>query len=218
MNNNTNKDIDEGYFENKRPEIIELIEKESKLILDVGCGKGYLGRELKNIYPQCKVIGIEYNDEIAKQAKLNIDDVYVGDVQNMNLNLDKSTLDAIIFADILEHIIDPSSVLIRLKQYLKNGGYIIASIPNMRHYTVIMRLIKRGWMYDEYGHFDKTHIRFFSLHSMIQLIKDAGYMIELIKPRIVASKKMKILNFMLFDRLQEFIAFQYIIKARNVIR
>jgi len=218
MNNNTNKDIDEGYFENKRPEIIELIEKESKLILDVGCGKGYLGRELKKIYPQCKVIGIEYNDEIAKQAKLNIDDVYVGDVQNMNLNLDKSTLDAIIFADILEHIIDPSSVLIRLKQYLKNGGYIIASIPNMRHYTVIMRLIKRGWMYDEYGHFDKTHIRFFSLHSMIQLIKDAGYMIELIKPRIVASKKMKILNFMLFDRLQEFIAFQYIIKARNVIR
>lgn len=212
---NNNHIFGEGYYENVRPEIIELVDKDVKFILDVGCGKGYLGSKLKSLNPNCKVIGIEYVEEIAQQAKSLLDEVIVGDIQNIDLKFDKFLFDGVIFADILEHLVDPIGVLIRLKPYLKPGGFIITSIPNMRHYTVILRLIRRGWIYDNYGHFDKTHIRFFSLQSMEKLITNAGYVIETKTPRIVASKKMQILDVIAFGKLQEFLAFQYIIKARN---
>jgi len=152
---------------------------------------------------------------VGSKAARVLDQVVIGDVQTMNIPFQKNYFDTIIFADVLEHLIDPGAVLLKLKPFLKPGGEIVTSIPNMRHYTVIWRLIKEGWKYDEFGLFDKTHFRFFSLLSMIELLKGAGYSIEQVKPRIGASRKMVLLNQLCFGKLEEFVAYQYIFKARK---
>lgn len=205
---------DPHYFSNERPEILLHVDNGTKIILDVGCASGRLGAALKDRQKERQVIGIEHNPAVAKEARKVLDKVLVGDIQSMKLPLRKGSFDCIIFADVLEHLADPLTVLQRLKKYLRPGGYIICSIPNMRHYTVILKLLMRGWNYEEYGLFDKTHLRFFSRESMRNLIEKAGFHIEMMTPRVVASRKMRLLNIMFFGSLREFLAMQYLIKAR----
>ena len=183
-------------------------------ILDVGCGLGNLGARLRSSVEGRKVFGIENIEEVAKIAKTKLDGVLLGDVQSMDITFDKSMFDCIIFADVLEHLLDPVRVLQKLRSFLKSDGIIICSIPNMRHYTVILKLVRHGWIYEDYGLFDRTHLRFFSFTSMKRLITDGGFVIESIIPRNVASKKMILLNRLMFGRLEEFVAFQYLIIAK----
>jgi SAM-dependent methyltransferase len=199
---NTNP-INFGYYENDRPEIFLQIEPRMLSILDVGCGSGILGKNLK------------LNVLAANAAKVNLDEVVIGDIQTMSLPFSDTMFDCIIFADILEHLLEPTAVLEKLKPYLKPDGVIICSIPNMRHYAVIVKIIRSGWFYEDYGHFDRTHLRFFSLRSMKDLITNSGFNIESVLPKIAGSRKMKFLNFILFGKIEEFLAFQYIIKARK---
>lgn len=201
------------YFENERPEIFELLNPDYLDILDVGCGKGRLGENLKKANPSRRVIGIEYNPDAAIEAQKVLDGVIIGDIQKISLPFEKETFDCIIFADILEHLIDPKAILIRVKPLLKQNGTIICSLPNMRHYTVILQLIMQGWEYQNDGPFDRTHIRFFSKKTIIELISSAGYKIQIIKPRISGSIKFKLINFLCMNLLKDFLAAQYIIKA-----
>jgi hypothetical protein len=102
----------------------------------------------------------------------------------------------------------------RLREHLAPSGLLVCSIPNIRHYTAIMRLIGSGWSYDDFGLFDRTHLRFFSRLSMIQLLTDAGFSVVSTAPRIVASRKMRALNTVAGGTLEEFLALQYLLTAR----
>lgn len=205
--------IDEGYYENQRPEIARLIPPTAKVILDAGCGKGRLGALLKQEIRDRKVFGIEYVASIAREAEGVLDGVVVGDLQSMTITFAAGLFDCIVFADVLEHVTDPTTVLHRFQPYLKKDGFVLCSIPNIRHYTAIMKVIK-GWRYEDFGIFDRTHLRFFSLRSMKQLLADAGYMVDHVQPRLVASRKMNVLNALCFGRLNDFLAMQYILLAR----
>ena len=206
---------DTGYYENERPEVAALVDESALTVLDVGCGSGVLGARLKKAVPRRRVFGIEYVPQIAETAIPKLDGIVVGDVLQIELPFEKNMFDCIIFADVLEHLASPERVLERLKPFLRKNGTIVCSIPNMRHYTVILKLLKHGWRYEEFGHFDRTHLRFFSLDSMKELLAGAGFRLETTIPRIVASAKMQFLNRLLLNRLEEFLAFQYLLKARN---
>lgn len=202
-----------GYYENDRPEIAQIVPSSAKTILDVGCGKGKLGALLKQEVDGRKVYGIEYVPSVASEAERLLDGVLVGDLHTMAITFPNEYFDCMIFADILEHLVDPEAVLLKLKPHLKNDGVIICSIPNIRHYTAILKIIK-GWEYDDYGLFDRTHLRFFSKQSMRKLLTDAGLHVQHVHPHIVASKKAKLANTLCIGALEEFVAMQYIIVAQ----
>ncbi len=204
-----------GYFDNERPEVARLVDESRKTVLDVGCGTGRMGALLLAAVSNRRVYGIELDEQAAEQARLVLTDVQCGDVRTMELPYDEGLFDCMIFADVLEHVDHPEEVLRRLKPYLSPNGIIVCSIPNMRHYTVILRLLLHGWEYADFGHFDRTHLRFFSLRSMKELVTSAGFEIVEIVPKIVASRKLRFLNVLFLGRLRDFLAFQYLIKARR---
>ena len=205
---------DHGYFSNSREDVAELIEKSAKTILDVGCGKGMLGVSLKSADKERTVMGIEKYPDAADEARGLLDKVINADIESPDFPVMKEKFDCIIFADILEHLRDPLGILKRFKNNLNRDGFIVCSIPNVRHYTVILQLLLKGWEYKDFGIMDRTHLRFFSLMSMRSLLGEAGYDIEVVRPKIVASKKARIANAVLMNRLENFLAMQYIFKAR----
>jgi 2-polyprenyl-3-methyl-5-hydroxy-6-metoxy-1,4-benzoquinol methylase len=202
-----------GYYENQRPEVARLVPTSAVTILDVGCGKGALGKLLKEQQSERKVYGIEYVPDIAESARRVLDDVQAGDLQSMTLHYPRAFFDCMVFADILEHLADPLAVLRNLAPHLKPDGRVVCSIPNVRHYTSFLKILS-GWEYDDYGLFDRTHLRFFSLKTMKQLLSDTGFVVEHYEPRIVASRKMRVAGALCLGRIDDFLAFQYLLRAR----
>lgn len=205
--------INEGYYNHERIEVIQMVNSSALTILDIGCGKGRLGYNLKLENPNRKVVGIELNHNAAAEAAKILDDLIVGDIETLDLPFIPEYFDTIILADILEHLKEPLQLLIKLRKFLKPEGNVICSIPNVGHYTAIMQLVFKGWEYKDYGIFDRTHLRFFSKKSMLELLQQAGFKIDTIKPKIEASKKAKLINALCLNSLEDFLAMQYIIRA-----
>lgn len=204
---------DPGYYSNARLDVAALVPAAARSILDVGCGTGRLGRHLKETLPGCRVSGIERESAMAAEARSTLDDVLVADLETVEQPFPPAMFDCMIFADVLEHLTHPEDILQRFRPMLQPHGCIVCSIPNIRHYSAILRLLFRGWTYDEYGLFDRTHFRFFSLQGMRSLLQDAGYAIEAVRPRVVASRKVRVLTAPFRQHVEEFLAFQYILRA-----
>ena len=204
---------DPGYFFNERLDVAALVPRGALSILDTGCGAGRLGAHLKSILPGRRVAGIERDGAMATQARSVLDEVVTADLETLPPPFPPGTFDCIIFADILEHLIDPEALLRRFRPMLRPEGCIVCSIPNIRHYSALLKLLLRGWVYEEYGLFDRTHLRFFSLRGMQEMIRNAGYTIDLVRPRIHTSRKVRILTAPVRGHIQEFLALQYLLRA-----
>ena len=183
--------------------------------LDVGCWNGNLGKHLiekKN----CIVDGLDFREDVLEQAK----QVGYRNTFCLNLNgnkidftlLGNNKYDYIIFADVLEHLINPENVLQQLKKYLNKDGAIIVSLPNDAFLLNRILLLFGKWNYKEFGTLDKTHLKFFTLDSAINFIQNTGFEIKKVKPynQFGILEKLRPIE-KYFPRL---FAYQFLIKAR----
>lgn len=168
------------YFSGARPEVAAMVPWGTTSVLDVGCGFGGLAPLLRARSVQ-KISGIELNPAASSHLKRIYDQHWIGSVESVNISEDLALFDCIIFADVLEHLVDPWEVLKKYTQYLSPEGVVIASIPNVRNLGLIYRLLVQGrWTYSESGLLDKTHLRFFSRAEIKTLFIQAGLKIEII--------------------------------------
>jgi 2-polyprenyl-3-methyl-5-hydroxy-6-metoxy-1,4-benzoquinol methylase len=93
----------------------------------------------------------------------------------MSLYYDKEYFDYIIFGDVLEHLNAPDKVLIKIREYMKKNSKLIISVSNIMHISVLLPLLRGEFHYEEAGILDKTHIKFFTLKSIISMLVQCGY-------------------------------------------
>lgn len=185
--------------------------------LEVGCGAGATLEHLKSrgaLY----VAGIDTNEgaiELASQKGLDF--VSVANVESDILPFGEKEFDCIIFADVLEHIYNPWRTLKSVTHYLKDDGCILLSIPNMKYYKVMWRLIAHDeWSYCEAGILDNTHIRFFTLKEIEKLLDFSGLRLSELRLNASAGRIFRLFNILLFNNLRTFSAIQYFIKASKL--
>lgn len=206
----------------QRIDILSLIPFNTKSVLDVGCSDGSLGKAIKLHNEKIIVHGIEIHPLMANRAKEKIDRVFVGDASKEidNLISLKYNYDCIIFADILEHLLYPWEVLQRSKLLLNYDGKIIISIPNINYYQTFINLfLKRYWPYEDRGIHDRTHLRFFTIKNIVEMLDNSALKIEKLNRhyRLIDKKTKlnKISKFLGIPLLKEFFTFQYIVVARD---
>jgi 2-polyprenyl-3-methyl-5-hydroxy-6-metoxy-1,4-benzoquinol methylase len=154
--------------------MLAFIPQHARRVLDVGCGAGAFGRLLKS-RRNLEVWGIEVDPRAAEQASHYLNCVLIGTFPD-RVELPEHFFDCIVFNDVLEHMVDPWDALRQAQKYLAPNAYIVASVPNVRYLPVLCRLIVRGeWKYTPTGVLDKTHLRFFTKKSMLELFDDTGY-------------------------------------------
>lgn len=172
--------------------IIELTESNKK-VLDIGCSSGYLGSKLK--LKNCHIVGID-NDRVAlKVAKKYYQRVFFLDLEK---DIIRGRFDVIILGDIIEHLSRPDEFLKKLKRNLNKNGYILISTPNIVNIAARIKIILGKFEYQEKGLFDKTHLRFFTLKSFKQLVRDSGY-------SLVCFKVAPIPIFLAFPRIPKYL-------------
>ena len=205
-----------NYFSGFRSDVADLVPQECVRILDVGCGYGGLGRSLRE-RGVAQVYGVELNPDAASHLAGVYTGHWIGDVEQVSLPANMEPFDCIVFADVLEHLRDPWGTLAQYLQWLKPGGYVVASIPNVRNIALLYNLIVRGqWRYEDSGLLDRTHLRFFTRKEIIELFSTVGLEVELVKEnRERLSLKRRILAAPLMALIPDLGVCQYLIRARR---
>jgi len=204
------------YFSGQRKEVADLVPDNCARVLDVGCGYGGLGRSLL-ARGQKQVWGVEINPDASSHLKGVYADHWISDVEQFHLPVGFEGFDCIVFADVLEHLNDPWGTFARYLQWLKPGGYVVASIPNVRNIALLFNLIVRGrWRYEDSGLLDRTHLRFFTRREIIDLFSTSGLQIELVgENRESLSLFRRIILAPLLLLIPDLGVCQYLIRARS---
>jgi len=167
--------------------------------LDVGCGNGQFAPYIKDKFNEI------YGAEIAKEAAL------IAQKQNvltslMDLNVSLSykgnTFDAVTCLDVIEHVLDPGSLIAEMYRVLRPDGQLVLTTPNIRNFRNIYTLIFRGI-------FPQTspdtfvwgggHLHFFTRKDIKNIFKKAGFKrMEFVinQDQFRLSKKRKIIRFL----------------------
>tara|TARA_Y100001968_G_scaffold228466_1_gene211264 strand:+ start:1694 stop:2392 length:699 start_codon:yes stop_codon:yes gene_type:complete len=164
------------YYANSRPEVVARVPSSVDRVLDVGCGNGMVGASIKNKYPDCKVIGLEFSKTAADIASHSLDEVWRLNLNDLNPGEIKGDFDLIICADIIEHLLDPENFLKILRTKIRSNGKAVLSIPNVRHWSVLLPLlINDRFTYTDQGLLDKTHVHLFTYTEIKLMLSRCGW-------------------------------------------
>ncbi|MGA9768302.1 MAG: class I SAM-dependent methyltransferase [Blastocatellia bacterium] len=172
-----------SYFNNTGNDLAQLINGDNLKVLEVGCAAGGTGRMLLETGKAKWVTGIEYVPEYGEVARSVLSEVHIGNIEDMMFSWNAKHFDCFVFGDVLEHLSDPWSLLKRLRPFLADDGIAVASIPNVKHWSVISDLIFHDdWKYAESGVLDITHLRFFTRRTAARLFSETGYSVQSMMP------------------------------------
>lgn len=209
-----------------RPDIAAQVPSDAMCILDAGCSNGSLGEALRALIPGRRVEGVEFNEEFCQEAAQKLDRVIQADMNHFEWqsHFPEDHFDCIIFADVLEHLVQPWQVLHEAIKHLKDGGVVIVSLPNIRHISSLNSIFIKGtFPRISRGIFDHTHLRWFTRRDAVALLESAGLInIELTGnlrindvPDTPLNRKVRQYS-RLIEKLplaREFLSYQFILKG-----
>jgi 2-polyprenyl-3-methyl-5-hydroxy-6-metoxy-1,4-benzoquinol methylase len=211
------RDKEDAYYGNCRKEILPFLPKRASRVLEVGCGSGDTLAFLKASGYCDYTIGVELFPEAADIAVERVDKLYRSNIEAMDLTVEPGSVDVILCLDVLEHLVNPHQAIRYLHTLLSPGGCIIASIPNIRHFTASLPLLlKNEWEYKDQGILDNTHLRFFVRDTAIQLMQCSGLQLDHVMP-LNMGRKGGLLNKASLGLCESFFALQYLIKVTKSV-
>jgi 2-polyprenyl-3-methyl-5-hydroxy-6-metoxy-1,4-benzoquinol methylase len=202
-------------YDEDRPEMVRLVPTSAQRILDVGCSTGRFGNSLKSRAPQIELHGIDPAPEASE---------YLGSYDRITCGLypddlpAESQFDCVVFNDVLEHMVDPWDALRKTHDILAERSVVIASLPNVRHVSVLGPLTLHGrWAYRDTGILDRTHLRFFTRSSIAELFDQSGFDVRAIHPiRLRPSRgRLATANRLTTGRLTDFLAERFAVVATS---
>lgn len=164
-----------GYRAHHRREMLELIPADCRSLLDIGGGEGGFLQAVKACYPACRTALVELSPAACALAESSIDRIWQGDFFRLDIN---EHFDCITFLDVLEHVVEPQAMLEKARRLLLPGGCVVASIPNVGHWSVVADLLEGRWDYAPAGIHCITHLRFFTRRGITELFEDSGFVVE----------------------------------------
>lgn len=167
---------DPQYFRANRGVMAGFLPDRYERVLEVGCGSGGFARFL---HPACETWGVEPDAGAASAAAACLNRVLVGRYDDVAREIPDRHFDLVVCNDVIEHMPDHDGFLEAVKLKLRPGGYLVGSIPNVRHVTALYKLlVARDWPYSPSGILDRTHLRFFTEKSLLRTFHEHGYTVE----------------------------------------
>ena len=126
-------------------------------LLDVGAADGLLSCAHRRRW---RVTGLEGDPALAEAGRAYCERMFVGDLDRDIPDFD-APFDAIVYGDVLEHLIDPLRTVQGLNRWLAPGARVVLSVPNVAHLLIPPSLLVGRFDYVDRGILDRTHLRFF---------------------------------------------------------
>ncbi len=167
------------------PDLLALMPPGHRVI-EVGCSTGALAHAYQALHGDTDYWGIEFDPKAAEMARRHCKQVMALDVEAMS---DKELAElgsrtCWVFGDVLEHLRDPWRLLARIRKVLPPGGCIVVSVPNAQHWQLQAKLAIGDFRYTDAGVMDRTHLRWFTRITLLEMFAQAGFRMEAGTPRI----------------------------------
>lgn len=149
-------------------------------VLELGCATGFHSQFLQEV-KGCTVVGAEIDKRSAKLASTVIDTVITGnldDAKTWGKIKSHSPFDVVLASNVLEHLVDPWTAMEQAHKVLKRGGIFVVAIPNIGFWRARLKILRGKWEYEDYGIFDRTHTKFFTINSMREDLEYAGFKVR----------------------------------------
>lgn len=205
-----------GYFDNIRMDVLCFVDRAVGDVLEIGCGAGGTLSYLKSNGLARHVVGVDIaSSQIEIALRRGVDEAFVSNLDDLEEILHGRTFDAIFMLDVLEHLVDPWSILKRVSDFLRSGGRIYVSLPNVQSVRVLVPLLMGQWRYKELGILDKTHLRFFTKRTAVELLQGAGFELEGVHHKLESHALPRLINFLTFGVFKRYLTVQYILVGRR---
>jgi SAM-dependent methyltransferase len=213
---------EQGYFTVARRDLLEMLppppadaDGRGLRLLELGAGSGATLLAAKALGLAAYTVGIDIV-EPPEAPGPEIDRFLCGNIETLELDLPRD-FDAVLCADVLEHLVEPWRVVARLAGHLRSGGVFLSSIPNSRNHRMLRKIVLQGdFGYEDAGLFDRSHLRFFCRKNIRALFEGAGLVVEAMETNMGAyGLRHKALDLLTFGRLHDFFVFQYRTRARK---
>jgi 2-polyprenyl-3-methyl-5-hydroxy-6-metoxy-1,4-benzoquinol methylase len=204
----------DGYFSGARHLFVdELPGNPSARLLEIGCSAGNTAAYAM-VQGKCGwCCGVELCPGPAAEAAKKMNQVIVGDVEKLELDFPPKSFDVLFLSEVLEHLVDPSAVLLKLRELLKPGALVMAGSPNVCHHSVFRMLLKGRWDYQTQGIMDATHLRWFSPSTYRELFERCGFIVDKVAPARSLGRKAEVFNYLTGKRLEHLLHSQIYLKA-----
>ena len=161
-------------------DLLALMPPSARRVVEVGCMHGALAQTFRAINPKVHYTGIDIDADYAQVARQRCDVALSGDIEHFDASTFSSLFpsDCWVFGDCLEHLRDPWRVVRQIRERIDADGCLVACIPNAQHWSVQMRLATGLFRYEDSGLLDRTHVRWFTRITMIEMFLQAGWRIE----------------------------------------
>lgn len=171
--------------ERHNADLLLLIPTTARRVVEVGCSSGALAREYKKRNPGCHYLGIELVPEYAALARRHCDEVVDLDIESVSEKaVSELEADCWVFGDVLEHLRDPWAVLRKIRAAIPAGGHVVACIPNAQHWSVQARLSCGELRYEDAGLLDRTHLRWFTRITILEMFQQTGFKLAAGRSRV----------------------------------
>lgn len=173
--------------ESAAAKVVRMVGK-NKRTLEIGAGPGSITRLLKE-HGGCQITAIELDETAIRKLKPFCEKVYQCDLNVpswVSQVSERGKFDAIVAADVLEHLYEPWATLSLMRNILTDQGHVVVSLPHIGHNAVVASLLNGNFEYQEWGLLDRTHIRFFGIRNIQKLFQQAG--LKIIEAEFVVKK------------------------------
>lgn len=160
--------------------LIDLIRRYARrggTLLDLGAAAGELGAAVRDHFS--RTLGFEYQVDCIGDLGRRFDCAVVTDLEQVKRL--PENLDAVVCADVIEHLRDPPAALGLIRSALREDGHAFISVPNVANITVRASLLFGMFNYQERGILDQTHLRFYTKRTFRRELEQAGFEIAALR-------------------------------------
>jgi 2-polyprenyl-3-methyl-5-hydroxy-6-metoxy-1,4-benzoquinol methylase len=158
----------------RRPDLLSMCDWQGQ-ILELGCSSGLMAVACKEMGSRVFWVGIDLDPDSLKRARASVDLCIQADITQPPPLSQKIKFDRIVCGDVLEHLPYPCRFLKNIQQWMKPEGFLVASFPNVGHWSIVEDLMAGRWDETPSGTLCVTHLRFGTRRTWARWLQAAGW-------------------------------------------
>lgn len=175
---------------NYRHEVAHFVEEGATNVLEYGFGDASLLLGLRRDKKCEGIYGIEVNPAARDKVDDLLDKTWLIDLNREDAWLEEEYegfFNYILAPMSMEHTFDPWYVMKKFNKYLAPGGKLIVQTPNVQWWECIYRILTGDFPYVSGGTWDFTHIRWYTIKSLIDIAFVAGFDVRQYLPQFMGD-------------------------------